>query len=197
MKIALIHTEYRLSHLDKVIQQMKELGPPEIRAVWCEDRGFWAALEGCHRTRAADKLGLTPIIKPIEYKPGMTWADVGMGHDYVAGAITLEKVIEQAGQEIVIGFGEDRLPRLHEVRRPQPGEVMRYRIIKPINFDFGGKVVGGVGTVFTSEDTCGRDVSDAVSGGYLEIVEEAGDKLTKEVGVAPVVKRGRPRKGSR
>lgn len=195
MKIALIHTEYRVSHLDRVVEQMKELGPPEIRAVWCEDRGFWAALEGCHRTRAADMLGLTPIIKPIDYRPGMTWSDIGMGRDFVAGAITLDKVVETAGQEIVVGFGEDRLPRLHEVRRPQPGEIMRYRIIKPINFDFGGRIVGGVGTEFTSEEAC-VDVSDCVSGGYLVIVEDE-DNLTKEVGVAPVIKRGRPRKGSR
>lgn len=194
MKIALIHTEYRASHLDKVVEQMKELGPPVIRAVWCEDRGFWAALEGCHRTRAADMLGLTPTIKPIEYRPGLTWSDIGMGRDFVAGAITLDKVVETAGEEIVIGFGEDRLPRLHEVRRPQPGEVMRYRIIKPINFDFGGRIVGGVGTEFTSEEA-GVDVSDCVSGGYLEIVEEPEEKTTKEVLASPVRKPlGRPRK---
>ena len=72
MKIALIHTEFRLDHLEKVMAQMEELGPPVIRAVWCEDRGLWAALEGCHRTRAARKLGLTPVIEPVDYKPGLT-----------------------------------------------------------------------------------------------------------------------------
>jgi hypothetical protein len=179
MKVALIHTEFRQSHLEKVMEQMQELGPPEIRAVWCEDRGFWAALEGCHRCRAASKLRLEPIIVPIDYAPGMKWKDVGMAHDYIAGAITLDQVIEQAGREIVIGFGEDALPLLDEVRRPQPGEIMKYRIIQPINFDFGGRVVGGVGTEFTTEDS-GKDMADYVSQGFLEIVDEKPVKKTKE-----------------
>jgi hypothetical protein len=189
MKIALIHTDYRQSHLEEVIEQMKILGPPVIRAIWCEDRGFWAALEGCHRCRAALKLGLDPIIKPIEYREGMTWRDVGMAHDYVAGAITLAKVIEQAGQEYVIGFGEDRLPTFDEVIKPKPGVTMvRYRVIQPINFDFNGVVVGGVGTEFTSEDA-GKDMTDYVTQGFLEVVaEEPLPKVTKEVRRAQVRK---------
>lgn len=189
MKIALIHTEFRQTHLEKVMEQMRELGPPVIRAVWCADRGFWAALEGCHRCRAASKLGLEPIIQPVEYRPGMTWSDVGMTHDYIAGAITLDEVIKQAGREYVIGFGEDRLPTPDEVRRPKPGEIMKYRIIQPINFDFDGVVVGGaVGTIIETE----RDLVDYVTTGFLEVVDEPA-KTTKEVLASPVQKRrGRP-----
>lgn len=189
MKIALIHTEFRQTHLDKVMEQMRELGPPVIRAVWCEDRGFWAALEGCHRCRAASKLGLEPIIQPMQYTPGMTWSDVGMPYDYIAGAITLDEVIAQAGQQYVIGYGEDRLPTPDEVPRPKPGETMKYRIIQPINFDFDGVIVGGkVGTIIDTE----RDLVDYVTGGYIEVVDEPA-KITKEVVEAQVTKRrGRP-----
>ena len=186
MKVSPVHAEYRLSHLEKVKEEMLVLGPPKIRAVWCEDRGVWAALEGCHRLHAALELGLEPIIVPVDYEPGMTWSDVGMGHDYIAGAISLSKVVENAGTFYVIGFGEDRIPLSHEVRRPGPGEVMKYRIVLPINFDFNGKIVGGVGTEFTSEDaTC--DVSDYVTMGYLEIISDP-PKTTKERRRSPIRK---------
>ena len=116
-----------------------------------------------------------------------------MGRDFVAGAITLDKVVEDAGKEHVVGFGEDELPLLDEVRRPKPGEVMKYRIIKPINFDFGGKIFGGVGTEFTSEDAT-YDVSNSVSEGYLEIVEDGKpQKMTKEI-VGSAVEKAKPAK---
>ena len=189
MKIALIHTDYRQSHLEGVIAQMKYLGPPVIRAIWCEERQFWIALEGCHRCRAAAILGLDPIIQPVEYRDGMTWSDVGMAYDYVAGAITLAQVVKDAGKEYVIGFGEDRLPTWDEVLKPKPGETMiRYRIVQAINFDFDGVIVGGVGTEFTSDDA-GKDMADYVTQGFLEVVaEEPLPKVTKEVRRAQVRK---------
>jgi len=193
MKVSPVHAEYRLSHLEKVKDEMRVLGPPKIRAIWCEDRGVWAALEGCHRLHAALELGLEPEIIPVDYEPGMTWADVGMAHDYVAGAISLDKVVEGAGTFYVIGFGEDKLPMSHEVRRPKPGEIMKYRIVMPINFDFDGNVVGGVGTEFTSEEAT-YDVSDYVSMGYIEIVADP-EKVTKERRESTVRKvRGRQKK---
>lgn len=63
---------------------------------------------------------------------------------------------------------------------------MKYRIVMPINFDFDGNVVGGVDTEFTSEDAT-YDVSDYVSMGYLEIVDEP-QKTTKERRRSPVRK---------
>ena len=194
MKIALIHTEFRLSHLEKVMAEMEQLGPPVIRAVWREDLGMWAALEGCHRVRAALKLGLVPEIQGIDYTPGMTWNDAGMGQACIKYAITMDQVVRDCGKEYVVGFGKDRLPLAHEVRRPEPGEIMKYRIIKPINFDFGGKVVGGLGTVFDSENTGGKDVTDYVTSGFLEIVEDKPKKITKEVIAAPVTKLAKARR---
>jgi hypothetical protein len=170
MRIAIIHDSFEASKLDRVVEQMKVLGPPKLRAVWCEDRGFWAALEGCHRTRAAAKLGLTPIIVPVEYKPGMTWQDIGMGPETEGYLITLDEVMQMAGSERVIGFGEDGPPDPCTIRRPGPGEVFTYRIIRDIGFDFGGRIVTGVGTTFTSKETFGKDVTDFVTMHYLEIV---------------------------
>lgn len=194
MKVALVHTEFRFSHLEKVMAEMGRLGPPAIRAVWREDLGMWAALEGCHRLRAAVKLDLVPEMQEIEYTPGMTWDDAGMGRECIKYEITLDKVVADAGREHVVGFGEDRLPFADEVRRPEPGEIMKYRIIKPINFDFGGKVVGGLGREFTSEDALGKDMTDYVTQGYLEIIEDKPKKITKEVLAAPITKLAKARK---
>lgn len=187
MKIALIHQSYELSKLLHVIEKMKVLGPPHLRAIWCEDRKFWIALEGCHRSRAAAKLGLEPVIVPVEYKPGYTWRDVGMLYEQEHYLVSLEWVVRNAGKELVIGFGEHGPPPLPDfIGPPRPGEVMRYRIIRDIGFDFGGKIFTGVGTEFTSDETCGRDVTDYVTMRYIEIVDDdAPEKQTKPAGVAP------------
>jgi hypothetical protein len=82
MKIALVHNHYDEAHLAAVIEEMKTLGAPVIKAVWMECYDHWAALEGCHRIRAAAALGLTPEIDEVEYSDapcdvdGMTVADV-------------------------------------------------------------------------------------------------------------------------
>ena len=67
MKIALLHKHFDAGHLKEVKSKMENLGAPVIRAVWMECFDCWAALEGCHRIRAAAELGLEPIIEEIEY----------------------------------------------------------------------------------------------------------------------------------
>lgn len=71
MRIALVHDHYSEEHLAEVIEQMKVLGAPEIHAVWMECYGHYAALEGCHRIRAAKELGLVPEIVDVEYSDKM------------------------------------------------------------------------------------------------------------------------------
>lgn len=71
MKIALVHNHYDEKHLQEVIEEMKTLGAPKVHAVWMECYGHWAALEGCHRLRAAQQLGLTPEIIEVEYSDEM------------------------------------------------------------------------------------------------------------------------------
>lgn len=67
MKIALVHKHFDEKHLEEVKSEMLTLGAPVIRAVWMECYGHYAAIEGCHRIRAAKELGLVPEIKEIEY----------------------------------------------------------------------------------------------------------------------------------
>lgn len=66
MTIVLLHSHYDDTHLAKVTAEMRALGAPTIKAIWHEGRGTWMALEGCHRLRAAEALGLVPEIEPIE-----------------------------------------------------------------------------------------------------------------------------------
>ena len=67
MKIALVHAHYDQPHLDDVRREMALLGAPTIKAVWMECYDCYAALEGCHRIRAAKELGLVPVLDVVEY----------------------------------------------------------------------------------------------------------------------------------
>lgn len=67
MNIALVHKHYDESHLEEVKSEMIKLGAPKIRAVWMEALGHYAAIEGCHRIRAAKALGMIPEIIEVEY----------------------------------------------------------------------------------------------------------------------------------
>jgi hypothetical protein len=71
MKIALVHNHYDERHLASVVADMRTIGAPAIKAVWMECFGHYAALEGCHRTRAAKVLGLEPIIIEVDYSDDM------------------------------------------------------------------------------------------------------------------------------
>lgn len=65
MSIALFHSHFDQEHLDSVKNEMIKMGAPKIRAIWSESYDMWLAVEGCHRIRAAQELGLTPIIIDI------------------------------------------------------------------------------------------------------------------------------------
>lgn len=65
MRVHLLHDHFDPSHLEAVKADMLVLGAPTIRAV---DMGGWfAAVEGCHRLRAAHALGLTPVLVEVPY----------------------------------------------------------------------------------------------------------------------------------
>lgn len=66
MKIVTINP-INTEHLEHVIEQMRSLGVPKIKAVWIEDMGLYVALEGTHRIAAAKALGLTPEIIDMPY----------------------------------------------------------------------------------------------------------------------------------
>lgn len=81
MRIALVHSHYNEQHLAEVMGQMKTMGAPAIHAVWMECYGHWAALEGCHRLRAAAELGLTPEIIEVDYSDDMASSVLGYDGD--------------------------------------------------------------------------------------------------------------------
>lgn len=71
MKIALIHDHYNNDHLNAVKNYMQKTGSVKIKAVWIECWDMYAAVEGCHRLRAAKELGITPEIVEVEYSDDM------------------------------------------------------------------------------------------------------------------------------
>jgi hypothetical protein len=77
MEIVLMHKHFDEQHLAKVMGEMRTLGAPVIRAVHLEGN-LWVALEGCHRLRAAEKLGLVPVLEEVEYSDTITAFDLGL-----------------------------------------------------------------------------------------------------------------------
>lgn len=72
MEIALLHKHYNEAHLETVKGEMMKLGAPKIRAIWSEAYAMWMAVEGCHRLRAAEALGISPIIINVSDKKTLT-----------------------------------------------------------------------------------------------------------------------------
>ena len=66
MEITLLHQTDE-EHLNQVKMEMRQLGPPKIKAVWEDCWETWVALEGTHRITAAVALGLPVIIDEVEY----------------------------------------------------------------------------------------------------------------------------------
>lgn len=80
---------------------MITLGAPKIKATWIECQGVWAALEGCHRIRAAKELDLEIIIEPIEYSDEITSADLGLDLQEIC---TVADICDEAYLKTVISF---------------------------------------------------------------------------------------------
>lgn len=77
MDVVLMHAHFDEQHLVKVMDEMRTLGAPVIRAVHI-DGSLWVALEGCHRLRAAEKLGLVPVLDEVELSDEITAFDLGL-----------------------------------------------------------------------------------------------------------------------
>lgn len=59
MIIHLLHNHFDKNHLENVKAEMLKLGTPTVRVYsLAHDMNF--AIEGCHRLRAANELGITP-----------------------------------------------------------------------------------------------------------------------------------------
>ncbi len=103
MKIALVHKHYDENHLQEVIEQMKTFGAPKIYAVWMECYGHWAALEGCHRLRAAATLGLTPEIEEVEYSDEMCSSIPGYDGD---NDYPISEICYDSHKSVILTFKE-------------------------------------------------------------------------------------------
>jgi len=101
MTIALVHDSYDQKHLDEVKAEMVNLGAPVIKAVWMECFDMYAALEGCHRIRAAKELGLEPIIDEVAYSDNMasTISSYDGDEDY-----PISEICDYANRSTIIVF---------------------------------------------------------------------------------------------
>jgi hypothetical protein len=93
MKVALLHNHYDEEHLEEVKAEMVVMGAPKIKAVWLEFCGAFAALEGCHRIRAAHALGLTPEIEEVEWSDEIMLSEIGVDAE---DDMTIEEAVEDA-----------------------------------------------------------------------------------------------------
>ena len=101
--IALAHDHYDAAHLAEVQAEMLTLGVPTIKAVWIECYNMYAALEGCHRIRAARNLGMTPIINAFDYAEVADMDCKAIGLD-VDGDMTVAELIDGCHTRTQIEF---------------------------------------------------------------------------------------------
>jgi len=66
MNIILAHNHFDKNHLEAVVSDMEKLGAPEIRCYDPDYENFVFAIEGCHRLRACEILGIEPKLIFIE-----------------------------------------------------------------------------------------------------------------------------------
>ncbi len=106
MNIALVHDDYDTAHLAEVKADMATMGAPVIRAIWMDDYDMWAALEGCHRIRAAKELGFVPVIDPVDYDAvcDMDLTDPSLGLDLDNPGSTVGWLVDDCHRRAIIAF---------------------------------------------------------------------------------------------
>lgn len=106
MKVALIHSQYDEGHLEAVKADMIKMGAPIIKAVWMDHLDCYAALEGCHRIRAAKELGIVPVIDAIDYDDvcDVEAANGNLGLDLDNPGMTYGEILDNAHRSTIINF---------------------------------------------------------------------------------------------
>lgn len=74
-------------HLEIVIERMKEIGEPTIRA-WWDGEKFWA-IEGSHRLHAAERLGYIVEIEEVDLEDTISNHDL----DDLPRTATVEDIV--------------------------------------------------------------------------------------------------------
>lgn len=59
-----LHWYYSPAHLEEVMREMERRGPPRLRGHLDRESGAFLLREGTHRIRAAQALGLAPVLVP-------------------------------------------------------------------------------------------------------------------------------------
>lgn len=67
MIVCPLHWYYSPEHLDDVAAEMLLRGPPRLRGYLDTDAGAFLLREGTHRIRAAQRLGIVPVLVPIPW----------------------------------------------------------------------------------------------------------------------------------
>ena len=67
MIVCPLHWYYSADHLAEVQAEMVRRGPPRLRGYLDEVSGAFLLREGTHRVRAAQRLGLVPVLVPIPW----------------------------------------------------------------------------------------------------------------------------------
>jgi len=81
-------------HLADVIETMKALGSPEIKA--CFDGEAYWALEGSHRIAAAHALGLVPVIIEVDPEDVIFNADIESNDLRPGGYYTAQEIYDSS-----------------------------------------------------------------------------------------------------
>lgn len=104
MRVALLHNHYSEQHLADVTTEMLTLGAPRIRAIYDPCYGMYIALEGSHRLRAAQSLGITPIMIVQDYDTirELYVTDESLGLDIDNTGMTIEQLVDRAWEATTI-----------------------------------------------------------------------------------------------
>lgn len=101
MRIKLMHNHYDKSHLMSVIEKMRTMGTPTIKA-YKADSNYYIAIEGCHRIRACKELGIVPN---IEILTDDNWDDEFVTDD--GDVLTIGYMVDANNGDTVITFEEE------------------------------------------------------------------------------------------
>lgn len=103
-EIILYHSHYDEKHLVNVKREMVELGRPIIRCIYDETTGCWQAIEGCHRLRAAESLGILPIIHDISEQSTVTMQRDGRNVRMTVKAVLRECIEDRCLRTVSAGY---------------------------------------------------------------------------------------------
>jgi hypothetical protein len=74
--------------IDRIVEEMRVLGPPTIKAVASEDGAALVSIEGCHRLAAAHALGLAPQFKVYQPDDLVDVSNMDIEHMFPDGTTT-------------------------------------------------------------------------------------------------------------